>query len=248
MTADLHTLVGAYALDALTTEEHEQFDLHLATCAACRSELAELRATAARLSDATHQSPPAPMKARLLEAIRRTPQDRPLIATQLRRRWSRLAPGLLAAAAALAVVASLGAFFVERGRVADLERQQVVVVEVERQQAAVASVLAAPDVRSHTARSDNGGSVRVLVSASLDQAVVAMRGLPALDDRHSYQMWRIHRGGPESEIVISSDDATGAMTRLVSGVADTDAIAVTIEPAGGSTAPTTKPIVNIALT
>ncbi len=237
MTSDLHTLVGAYALNALTPVEHEQFKQHLATCGACRTEFAELQATAARLSDVAWQSPPPEMKARLLDAIASTSQDRPPLAAPMRSSWSRMVPVLLAAAAVLALVGSIGAFVVERGRL----------VDVERQQSAVAAVLSAPDVKQRTARLDNGGSVRVLVSPSLDQAVVAMHDLPPLDADHTYQMWRIHRGGPESEAVFSGDNAAGSITRLVNGLGDTDAIAVTVEPAGGSLAPTTKPIVNIAL-
>lgn len=238
MNASLHTLVGAYALNALSADEHDEFEQHLATCSPCRAELAELQATTARLSDASWQTPPPEMKARLLDAIASTPQDRPLIVTPTGSRWRRMGPALLATAAALALVVSLGAFFVERGRVADLERHQ----------AAVASVLSAPDVEEQAARLDNGGTVRVLFSPSLDQAVVAMHDLPPLDAAHSYQMWRIHRGGPDSEAVMSGEDAAGSVTRLLSGVDDKDAIAVTVEPAGGSAAPTTEPIVNIALT
>lgn len=252
MTADLHTLVGAYALNALTPDEHEQFNQHLATCAACRAELAELQATAARLSDATWQSPPPGMKARLLDAIARTPQDRPLIPATERSRWSRTASASLVAAAVLAVVVSLGAFFVERGRVGDLERQQTALEQQqtveEQQQTEIAAILAAPDTQAHAARLDNGGSVRVLVSPALDQAVVVMDDLPTLDAEHSYQLWRVHRRGPDSETVLSGAESTGAVTRLVSDLGDAQALSLTVEPAGGSAAPTTAPIVNIALT
>lgn len=238
MTANLHALVGAYALHALSADEREEFKLHVATCSPCRAELAELQATVARLSDTAWQPPPPQMKTRLLDAIASTPQDRPLIASPTARRWHGMGSALLATAAALALVLSLGAFLVERGRVGDLERHQT----------AVALVLSAPDVEEHAARLDSGGTVRVLFSPALDQAVVAMHDLPPLDARHSYQMWRIHRGGPDSQAVMSGDDAAGSVTRLVSEVSETDAIAVTVEPAGGSAAPTTEPIVNIALT
>ena len=39
MTIDLHTLSGAYALDALSAEEAEEFSRHLAQCEACREEV-----------------------------------------------------------------------------------------------------------------------------------------------------------------------------------------------------------------
>jgi anti-sigma-K factor RskA len=238
MTADLHTLVGAYALDALTAEEHEQFEQHLATCANCRAELAELRATAARLSDTTVFAPPPGIKARLMDAIASTQQDRPRVAIPAATPRRRMTSVLLAAAAALAVMVSLGAFFVERARLADLQQER----------ATVASVLSAPDVQQRSTRLENGGTVRMIMSPSLDQAVVAMQDLPALKDDQSYQMWRVRRGGPESAAVLSVDGTTDSVTVLVGDLDDTESIAVTVEPAGGSPRPTSEPVATIAVT
>ena len=39
MSTDLHTLSGAYALNALSPEEAEEFRKHLEACAACRQEV-----------------------------------------------------------------------------------------------------------------------------------------------------------------------------------------------------------------
>ena len=238
MTADLHTLGGAYALDALTPDEHELFKQHLATCASCRAELVELQATAARLTDVTWSAPPASLKRRLMDAVSRSSQERPVNVRLARGPWQRRAPMLLAAAAVLVVIASLGTSLVERNRISDLETQQ----------SALAEVLTADDKTMLVRRLDDGGSVTMFVSASLDQAVMAMDELPPLDDKHSYQIWRIQRGGPVSEVVISRDQSTGAVTRLVDDVGDTEALAITVEPAGGSPQPTTEPIVTIAIT
>ena len=46
---EVHTLSGAYALDALTEIERAGFARHLAECAVCATEVAEFRETAARL-------------------------------------------------------------------------------------------------------------------------------------------------------------------------------------------------------
>jgi len=238
VTADLHTLVGAYALNALTADEQDEFRQHLATCPNCRAELAELRATAARLSDTTWQTPPPEMKTRLMEAVANTPQDRPRVVTlaaESRRRWPSV---LLAAAAVLAVLLSLGAYLVERGRLADMESERI----------AISAVLSAPDVEERLARLPNGGTVRMLMSPSLDRAVVAMDDLPPLEEDQAYQMWRIKRGGPASAAVMSAEESAGSVTRLIDDVAGVEAFAVTVEPAGGSSRPTTKPVVTIELT
>ncbi|MGA8115948.1 MAG: zf-HC2 domain-containing protein, partial [Actinocatenispora sp.] len=55
---EVHTLIGPYALDAVTDIERAAVERHLATCPTCRAEVAELSATAARLGAATVTSPP----------------------------------------------------------------------------------------------------------------------------------------------------------------------------------------------
>ena len=78
MSDNLHTLLGPYALDAVTSEEHEAFEQHLHTCAACREELEGLQETAARLGVAVAAPPSAELRTRIMDAITRTPQERPL--------------------------------------------------------------------------------------------------------------------------------------------------------------------------
>jgi anti-sigma factor RsiW len=56
-TIDLHRLTGAYALHALSDEENASFERHLAGCASCAQETAELSATAARLGLAVATTP-----------------------------------------------------------------------------------------------------------------------------------------------------------------------------------------------
>lgn len=73
---DLHTLTGAYVLDALTGEELEAFAAHLGHCPACTQEVAEFRATAARLAAAAALPAPAPMRqavAHRIETVRQLP-------------------------------------------------------------------------------------------------------------------------------------------------------------------------------
>ena len=58
MNDDIHSLVGAYAVDALDDAERARFEEHLATCAECRAEVASLRGAAA--SVAAPRRHPAP--------------------------------------------------------------------------------------------------------------------------------------------------------------------------------------------
>lgn len=76
MTDDLHQLAAAYALDALSDEERERFEAHLADCEECRGEVAGFQDTAALLGSGAAERAPERMRSRVLDAIDRTPQDR----------------------------------------------------------------------------------------------------------------------------------------------------------------------------
>ena len=71
MSPDLHHLSGAYAVDALDDAERTSFEQHLAVCADCRAEVAELSAAAA-LPRLAHRGDAAPVAARL-GAVRHRP-------------------------------------------------------------------------------------------------------------------------------------------------------------------------------
>ena len=70
MNDDIHSLVGAYAVDAVDDAERARFEDHLATCAGCRAEVESLRGAAAHLAASTDTAPPASLKASLLRDIR----------------------------------------------------------------------------------------------------------------------------------------------------------------------------------
>lgn len=74
MTADIHTLAGAYALHALDDDERVLFEAHLAECPACDQEVRELEATAARLGGLLRELPPPDLKDRVLAQIDATRQ------------------------------------------------------------------------------------------------------------------------------------------------------------------------------
>src|SRR3982751_2977784 len=100
MSADVHTLVGAYALDAIDDLERARFDRHLAECESCERELAELRATAGRLADVSTLTPPARLKDAVMAQVGRTRQvgrGRPAAGRGPEVRWRRW-PGAAGAA------------------------------------------------------------------------------------------------------------------------------------------------------
>jgi anti-sigma-K factor RskA len=240
MSDNLHTLLGPYALDAVTSEEHEAFEQHLHTCAACREELEGLQETAARLGVAVAAPPSAELRTRIMDAITRTPQERPRMAAVIPGPWRRWAPRMLAAAAVLAVVASLGAFLVERGRVQDLTNQQ----------ATVSAVLAANDAEDRVVELDGDARLRVVSSPSLGQAVVVSANMPDAGPDKDYEVWSVGDDGAVSVGLMEPDPDGKARAQLVDDLDDASALAITVEPEGGSPSgqPSSDPIVNIDLT
>ena len=63
---------GAYVLDAMAPGEREEFERHLATCAACREDVEELRPAAEALPMAAPPVPPPPaLKDRVMAEVER---------------------------------------------------------------------------------------------------------------------------------------------------------------------------------
>src|SRR5258707_5220627 len=93
---DLHTLAGAYVLDAVSDDERGRFAAHLAACAQCRDEVDGLREAAARLGTAQAVRPRLELREATIRAAYRTGQMGPVVAeNELSDRSGRRAgPGL----------------------------------------------------------------------------------------------------------------------------------------------------------
>jgi anti-sigma-K factor RskA len=105
-TADSHSLVAPYALDALEEPQEREFEEHLALCARCQRDLVGLREAAAALAYAADgPAPPAELRERILKQAR---AERPNVVPLRRRRPWTIALGAAAAvAAAVAIVVSV---------------------------------------------------------------------------------------------------------------------------------------------
>jgi anti-sigma factor RsiW len=74
---DLHTLAGAYVLDAVTGSERAAFAEHLAGCEQCRQEIREFREATARLGAAAAVDPRPEFKGAAMAAAGRIIQQAP---------------------------------------------------------------------------------------------------------------------------------------------------------------------------
>jgi anti-sigma factor RsiW len=251
MREDLHVLTGSYALDAISDTEREEFERHLQHCPACEAEVRGMRETAARLALACAVTPPARMEQQVLAATYRTRQlpplsaDRPRQALSPRRTLSprRALPrrsssrsafprgavtrrvAVLAAAAGVAVAAALGITQLSAQHQLDQARAT-----------AIARVVTAPDAHVATARTSVGGSVTVVTSAALREAVVSASGMASLPSSRVYQVWVMSPSGARSAGLMHGSSL------LASAVRPGDRIGITVEPADGTARPTTTPV------
>jgi anti-sigma-K factor RskA len=235
MSTDLHTLSGAFALNALSAEEAEQFRKHLEACDACSQEVRELQQAAARMGANEVVAPPAYLKAKVLTAADRTPQLPPVaggggnVVKLPRQRWGRF---LLAAAAVVLVAA--GAIGVSQLGGDQAEQQQNLLAE------GVIRVFEAEDAHTATMETAIGGQISVAASPGLNQMAVDTAELPPLDDQHVYQLWAVRDGGMEPVTVLEPEKGA----HMDMPTPDT-AVAITVEPVGGSAQPTGEPIMQV---
>lgn len=242
MTADIHTLTGAYALDALSDEEREAFEDHLAECAACRREVAELRETAVRLGCSVAATPPPALKSSVLHQIRRVrqlpPDEGPIIPIRGRRWPVRVAS--LAAAAGVLIAVVLGVQVVRTEDRLNVATDQL--GQLDARYSGLVDVLSAPDARV-ISNNERGMRATVVVSPSAERIAFLPQDMRKLSADRAYQLWLIGPDGARSVGVLASDSEP-VITPIIKG---SNRFGVTVEPAGGSRQPTTTPVMLLAL-
>ncbi|MET9021827.1 anti-sigma factor [Actinopolymorpha sp. NPDC004070] len=233
---DVHTLAGAYALDAVPADECEVFEAHLRKCRGCRSELDEFGETAVRLAAAVAVPPPARLRERVLEQVSWTRQLAPVVSRPGTHR-GRLGRRLFAAAAAVVLIVAAGVTGVQihqlQGRTA--------------QQQLITSIVAAPDARSIHGGISRGGRLTLVFSRRQARTLVIVDHLPPPPKGHAYQMWLLDNGTARSAGMLDVS-APAQLTRVVkSSLTGADGFGLTVEPRGGSRRPTTPTIAHLSL-
>lgn len=309
---DIHTLTGAYAVDALPDDEREVFEQHLLACDACAQEVTELQATAARLSDAAFELPPPSLRDRVLAEIDATRQEPPLpsrteddgppapptgrvdadtdtdadvdvastsapaavaaIADELgarRARRARIVTAVTSVAAAVLAVA-VGALAVTLASV----RSELDAVSAELQAASadlaatseqltlaegqlrdldgapslqVAELMTAEDVVTVAADGEDGLAGRLVASPDRGEGVFVATGWDKAPHEHTYEAWLVYGDGAVPAGLFDVDDEGRGFHPLTGDLGEAVAVAVTIEPEGGSPEPTTTPILVLEL-
>jgi anti-sigma-K factor RskA len=248
--AEAEELVGAYALDALPSDEAAQFRAHAVTCREHATKAAELRAVASALpASVDAMPPPASLRSRLLDAVAREPQ---LTTTSAPRRIETAPSGTARTTAATPVGAASGPWRNARPLQAWAALAAAIIAGLlawniglqsgnddgDRFSAANATSITA--LEAHNA----GGTGTALYFADEDTIVLVADGIGQLDSSRTYQLWSTDSAEPVSLGTMLPDDE-GRMRSIVPLGAvggSVGTIAITVEPAGGSEQPTTDPV------
>ncbi|MCP2322287.1 anti-sigma-K factor RskA [Hamadaea flava] len=246
MTADLHALSGAYALDALDDAERTAFSRHLDECEPCRTEVAGFHEVAANLGE-PYEAPPASMRADVLTAIKQTPQlprqrQAPIVVRipplKSAERWRRAALAIAATA-----VLAVGGLYAVLNHQLSAQQNQVQTLKSERDR--IYAVMNARDVVMKGADMPDGGRIAAAVSASEHGGVAMLAGLRQPPAGQTYQMWVFTNGTPTSAAILPVGIEGG--TLAFDWQPGSTAFGITREPVGGSPAPTMAPLATVNL-
>jgi anti-sigma-K factor RskA len=242
--------LALYALGGLQGEERVALEKHLEGCAGCRRELEQLRGDMALMALSTAGPvPPRRARQRLIEAVAREPRRD---AVSAKRGWWIVVPWVAAGALAVGLIA----LWLQNS---DLQRQMAGLQSQAAQQMAelqraneIVSTLTATDamrvtlVAAKTPPQPQGKAIYVRDRSSL---IFLASNLQALPPQKAYELWLIPTSGAPIPAGVFKPDAHGSATvinpPLPAGV-QAKAFAITVEPEGGSSAPT-LPVVMVGL-
>lgn len=229
-------LIPAYAIGAADEDERAAVDAHLKTCTNCRALLEDYRGLGDGLLFA---APLAPARAGLSENLRKRLNVRPEPVRQgawwdfLRR------PAFVFAVAALALLVFTNVYWA--GRVGRLEQQS----------REIASLPQAAGIRLNAADSKGGGynsqtaNGVVYVQPGSKIALLCVYALPQPGPGKTYQAWLVRDGKRVNAGTFAVNGDGYGVLIINSGqpVSDYQQLGITVEPAGGSPAPTTPRVI-----
>lgn len=236
---EFEELSGAYVLDAITAEERDEAEAHLAQCPNCTRLVEELRSVVDLLPlSVTQVEPSAKLKERIFSAmqgqadsIAQPIQRAPTTRQQTRQRrpgWKRWGTQLLGVAAALLLLllGSMGVW--------NISLQQ----ELASSQQRIAALSPVTYIIGGTSpTSDVTGQLIYYPQQHI--TVLVMHGLPQLNGTHVYQGWLLQGKQPTSIglLNVKNGVATVDFSGNVSGF---DAAAVSLEPGPTESSPGPK--------
>jgi anti-sigma-K factor RskA len=232
-------LKDAYVLGALPEEERLEFEQYLAAHPELQAEMEELSTVAGLLAFSVREQEPSPdLRRRIMDTVEaeavqpRTSQRRSWLA----RLWEAVGPRDLALAAA--AVLAIGLFswsMLLQGEVRDLQGR------VQSLQSQPQDRSQGPQMIALGGAGAEQGVRAELVTLEGDRAVLVAENMPPAPEGKTYQIWVIKGDTPKPSGLFEPKGDSIAVV-VENPVEGADAVAVTVEPEGGSKKPTTDPM------
>ncbi len=234
-------LKDAYVLGALPQEEQAEFERYLAAHPERQAEVDELGAFANLLAfSPQQQDPPPELRRKVMEVVEaeaapRRARRRPIFAgiREYLNGWN-----LALGAAAMLVIGLLSWNVLLQDQVQDLTGQVEEVRTDERPEQQ--QVQEGRTIPLEGAWAQQGASAEVAFIDE-DRVVLVAENMPSVPENRTCQIWVIHDDVPTPSGLFDPDGNVTA-TAVTTSIEKADAIAVTVEPAGGSEKPTSDPV------
>jgi anti-sigma-K factor RskA len=238
--------LALYAVGALPPSEQAGLEKHLTECADCRRDLEKLRGDSALLAmSVLAETPPARARQRLMSAI--ATESRAAHATTARASWMWI-PSLAAVALALLAVVLWRQDTNLRRQMANLEENYSQQQEQLRSANEVLATLTDPAAARFTLSAANTAprpQGKAIYARNRGSLIFLASNMPALPPQKAYELWLIPASGAPIPAGIFKPDANGGATVInppLPGNVEAKTFAITVEPEGGSSAPTSQPI------
>ena len=226
-------LKDAYVLGALPEEERLSFEEYLAAHPERQAEIDELGGVADLLAFSPQELEPSPeLRRRVMEVVEAEPRRVRNRSTLARIGDFLSVRSLALGAAALLVVGLLSWNVALQGQVEDLQGQVQDARDQQLQQS--------PTIELEGSWADQGANAEV-ASIHENKVILVASDMPAVPENRTCQIWVISDDVPKPSGLFQPD---GNMTAapITHSITKADAIAVTVEPAGGSEKPTSDPV------
>ena len=235
---DYKEMIPARALSALDAAEERALDEHLENCDECCKELEEWQATAATLAVVADPVEPSPkVRERILSEVRKevsAPEVIPFRSTS-RNIWRSF--GSLGAMAAVvlftALIVGIVVLWRENNAVKDNLAQANEFIQITKSPGAKVSELKGVDL--------GAGATATLAYDKTGHAMLMADKLPNVPRGKAYQLWFIVGKNPPMPGKTFSPDSAGKgvlKDQMPKEALDSAIFAITLEPEGGSNAPT----------
>ncbi len=226
-------LLPAFALEALDPEEARKLETHLKTCPDCQASLEEYRAVSDGLMFALPpKAPPLRARARLVASLAAAQGPPP----SARRAWPiwQLVGGLALVVLLILNVSTLS-------QLQALQRQQMALTQQLQTSQTALALVAYPEGRTVAVTGAQATGTLVL-NSELKQGVLFAWGLEKLDAAHTYQIWLIQPDGRRVSSGLFRPEPSQPFVSVIipssRPFSDFTGLGVTVEPSGGSSAPT----------